>query len=116
MADIASDYLILWASQTGNAEWIAKNIHTEAGKKGYKGECFVMDEFAVVCMLYHSILRFPINLSKYRHHYKELVSSLWSVLILAMVIHLIIHLNFGDFCVVTRIKLTLPILDSLFWV
>ncbi|OAC99016.1 hypothetical protein MUCCIDRAFT_149090 [Mucor lusitanicus CBS 277.49] len=47
MADLASEYLILWASQTGNAEWIAKNIHTEAGKKGYKGECFVMDEFAV---------------------------------------------------------------------
>lgn len=47
MTNLASDYLILWASQTGNAEWIAKNIHTEAGKKGYKGECFVMDEFAV---------------------------------------------------------------------
>ncbi|CEP19558.1 hypothetical protein [Parasitella parasitica] len=45
MTDLASEYLVLWASQTGNAEWIAKNIHTEAGKKGYKGECFVMDEF-----------------------------------------------------------------------
>ncbi|KAI8988357.1 hypothetical protein BDF20DRAFT_910855 [Mycotypha africana] len=45
MADLASDYLILWASQTGNAEWIAKNIHTEAKKKGYSGQCLVMDEF-----------------------------------------------------------------------
>ncbi|KAI8639847.1 hypothetical protein BD408DRAFT_370910 [Parasitella parasitica] len=45
MTDLAAEYLVLWASQTGNAEWIAKNIHTEAGKKGYKGECFVMDEF-----------------------------------------------------------------------
>ncbi|KAI7904365.1 uncharacterized protein BX663DRAFT_550745 [Cokeromyces recurvatus] len=45
MTDLASTYLILWASQTGNAEWIAKNIHTEAGKKGYTGECHVMDDF-----------------------------------------------------------------------
>jgi hypothetical protein len=116
MTNLASDYLILWASQTGNAEWIAKNIHTEAGKKGYKGECFVMDEFAVVCVFYGSSLLFPINLSKYRHHYKKLVLSLWSALILVMVIHQIIHLNFGNFYVATRTKLILPILDSLFWV
>jgi methionine synthase reductase len=48
MSELATEYLILWASQTGNAEWIAKNIHTEAGKKGYKGSCFVMDDFALV--------------------------------------------------------------------
>lgn len=47
MSNLASDYLVLWASQTGNAEWIAKNIHTEAGKKGYTGACFVMDDFAL---------------------------------------------------------------------
>jgi sulfite reductase alpha subunit-like flavoprotein len=51
MSSLATDYLILWASQTGNAEWIAKNIHTEAGKKGYTGECFVMDDFALVSQL-----------------------------------------------------------------
>ncbi|KAI8365331.1 uncharacterized protein BYT42DRAFT_550196 [Radiomyces spectabilis] len=45
MSDLASSYLILWASQTGNAEWIAKNIHSEAQKRGYTGECFVMDEW-----------------------------------------------------------------------
>jgi hypothetical protein len=50
MSDIATDYLVLWASQTGNAEWIAKNIHTEAGKKGYTGQCFVMDDFALVSL------------------------------------------------------------------
>ncbi|GAA5799479.1 hypothetical protein HPULCUR_004895 [Helicostylum pulchrum] len=47
MSDLAKEYLILWASQTGNAEWIAKNIHTEAGKKGYKGQCFVMDDYTI---------------------------------------------------------------------
>lgn len=51
MSELAAEYLILWASQTGNAEWIAKNIHTEAGKKGYKGSCFVMDDFALVTLL-----------------------------------------------------------------
>ncbi|CEI93801.1 hypothetical protein RMCBS344292_08027 [Rhizopus microsporus] len=45
MTELASTYLILWASQTGNAEWIAKNIHTEAAKKGYTGDCFVMDDY-----------------------------------------------------------------------
>ncbi|KAI8373390.1 hypothetical protein EDC96DRAFT_605898 [Choanephora cucurbitarum] len=48
MSDLASEYLILWASQTGNAEWIAKNIHTEALKKGYKGQCLVMDDYTTV--------------------------------------------------------------------
>ncbi|KAI7891598.1 uncharacterized protein EV154DRAFT_563096 [Mucor mucedo] len=47
MSELAKDYLILWASQTGNAEWIAKSIHTEAGKKGYTGECHVMDDFTI---------------------------------------------------------------------
>jgi methionine synthase reductase len=42
---IASNYAVLWASQTGNAEWIAKNIHDEAKSKGYTGGCFVMDDF-----------------------------------------------------------------------
>ncbi|KAI8048760.1 uncharacterized protein B0P05DRAFT_564253 [Gilbertella persicaria] len=47
MSHLASDYLILWASQTGNAEWIAKSIHAEASKKGYQGQCFVMDDYAL---------------------------------------------------------------------
>ncbi|KAF7727581.1 hypothetical protein EC973_007342 [Apophysomyces ossiformis] len=45
MAELASSYLILWASQTGNAEWIAKNIHSEAKRRGYQGECLVMDDY-----------------------------------------------------------------------
>lgn len=52
MTDLAKDYLILWASQTGNAEWIAKSIHTEAGKKGYTGECHVMDDYTIVSSRY----------------------------------------------------------------
>ncbi|KAI8143276.1 hypothetical protein BJV82DRAFT_578975 [Fennellomyces sp. T-0311] len=45
MTDKASSYVILWASQTGNAEWIAKNIHSEAKERGYVGECFGMDAY-----------------------------------------------------------------------
>lgn len=52
MTDLAKEYLVLWASQTGNAEWIAKNIHTEATKKGYTGQCFVMDDFAIVSFFF----------------------------------------------------------------
>ncbi|CAG8478055.1 9783_t:CDS:2, partial [Ambispora leptoticha] len=37
-------YVILYASQTGNAEWIAKNIHQEANERGFSGECHVMNE------------------------------------------------------------------------
>ena len=48
MADKASSYVILWASQTGNAEWIAKNIHSEAKERGYVGECFGMDAYEAV--------------------------------------------------------------------
>ncbi|KAI8994647.1 hypothetical protein BDB01DRAFT_846667 [Pilobolus umbonatus] len=48
MTALAPKYLILWASQTGNAEWIAKNIHSEATNKGYKGDCFVMDEYEII--------------------------------------------------------------------
>jgi methionine synthase reductase len=47
---IASNYAVLWASQTGNAEWIAKNIHDEAKSKGYTGGCFVMDDFDSVSL------------------------------------------------------------------
>ncbi|KAI9484380.1 hypothetical protein BDB00DRAFT_878910 [Zychaea mexicana] len=45
MSGKASSYTILWASQTGNAEWIAKNIHSEAKQRGYAGECFAMDAY-----------------------------------------------------------------------
>lgn len=48
MSDLASSFTILWASQTGNAEWIAKNIFSEAKQRGYSGECFAMEEWEKV--------------------------------------------------------------------
>ncbi|KAG1048724.1 hypothetical protein G6F43_008906 [Rhizopus delemar] len=50
MTKISSNYVILWGSQGGNAEWIAKNIHTEATKKGYNGQCLVMDDHEQVSL------------------------------------------------------------------
>ncbi|RIA98415.1 hypothetical protein C1645_870670 [Glomus cerebriforme] len=40
----SSRFLILYASQTGNAEWISKNIHQEASERGFANECHVMEE------------------------------------------------------------------------
>lgn len=73
MTELASTYLILWASQTGNAEWIAKNIHTEATKKGYTGDCFVMDDYEKVNKAYtiHNENLIVID----RHHFKKQESS-----------------------------------------
>ncbi|KAG2219979.1 hypothetical protein INT45_001878 [Circinella minor] len=48
MSDKASSYTILWASQTGNAEWIAKSIHSEAKERGYVGDCLPMDVYETV--------------------------------------------------------------------
>jgi sulfite reductase alpha subunit-like flavoprotein len=53
MTEKAPAYAILWASQTGNAEWIAKNIHKEAETRGFKGECFVMNEYELVRDKFH---------------------------------------------------------------
>lgn len=47
---VAESYLILWASQTGSAEWIAKNIHTEATQRGYKGTCVLMNDYEQVSL------------------------------------------------------------------
>ena len=52
MGDKASSYTILWASQTGNAEWIAKNIDSEAKERGYVGECLPMDVYESVSLFY----------------------------------------------------------------
>lgn len=48
MSELASSFTILWASQTGNAEWIAKNIFSEAKQRGYSGECYAMEEWEKV--------------------------------------------------------------------
>ncbi|CAG8542170.1 10965_t:CDS:2 [Diversispora eburnea] len=36
--------VVFYGSQTGNAEWIAKNIHEEAIKRGFSSECYVLNE------------------------------------------------------------------------
>ncbi|KAI9322855.1 hypothetical protein BX666DRAFT_1898968 [Dichotomocladium elegans] len=50
MSDLADSYVILWASQSGNAEWIAKNIDSEAKKRGYSGVCYGMDAYEKVAL------------------------------------------------------------------
>ncbi|KAJ3048638.1 hypothetical protein HK097_010367, partial [Rhizophlyctis rosea] len=47
-SDRAQQLVVLYASQTGNAEWIAKHIHEEALARGYQSQCFVLDEFVKV--------------------------------------------------------------------
>jgi methionine synthase reductase len=64
MTDKAPAYAILWASQTGNAEWIAKNIHKEAQGRGFTGECFVMNEYELV-KYDLSCFRFTAMFSRY---------------------------------------------------
>lgn len=42
--DKSDDFVIFYASQTGNAEWIAKNILQEARERGFQGEVYVMND------------------------------------------------------------------------
>ncbi|KAJ3146680.1 hypothetical protein HDU86_008424 [Geranomyces michiganensis] len=42
----AASLAVLYASQTGNAEWIAKHIHEEALARGIKSACHVLDDHA----------------------------------------------------------------------
>lgn len=44
--DRAGTLAILYASQTGNAEWIAKHIHEEALARGFTSTCHALDEHA----------------------------------------------------------------------
>lgn len=41
-------FIIFYAPQTGNAQWIAKNIHKEALGRGFSNECFVCDDYEKV--------------------------------------------------------------------
>lgn len=117
MTGLATDYLILWASQTGNAEWIAKNIHTEASKKGYTGQIFVMDDFENV-RLAPDHLRTTKTYPEafHRHHFKKQALLFWSLPIPVMVMHPIIHSSFGVSCVATKKRVTSPTPNSLCWV
>ncbi|KAJ3038773.1 hypothetical protein HDV00_000348 [Rhizophlyctis rosea] len=47
-ADRAHQLVVLYASQTGNAEWIAKHIHEEALARGFQSQCYVLDDFTKV--------------------------------------------------------------------
>lgn len=50
---------ILWASQTGNAEWIAQNIYKEASKHGYECEkCLVFDEYEQIDLVKAGVVVF----------------------------------------------------------
>ncbi|KAJ3183367.1 hypothetical protein HDU87_006686 [Geranomyces variabilis] len=42
----AASLSVLYASQTGNAEWVAKHIHEEALVRGIKSACHVLDDHA----------------------------------------------------------------------
>jgi flavodoxin len=49
MTDTLVDrFVLFYASQTGNAEWIAKNLDKTAHEKGYSCRCLEMDSFAEV--------------------------------------------------------------------
>ncbi|CAJ0925211.1 12121_t:CDS:10 [Entrophospora sp. SA101] len=51
-------FIIFYASQTGNSEWIAKNIHKEALEHGYSNECFVCDDYEKVDFTKEKVLIF----------------------------------------------------------
>ncbi|RUS27417.1 hypothetical protein BC938DRAFT_483272 [Jimgerdemannia flammicorona] len=46
----SDDFVVLYASQTGNAEWIAKNILQEAKERGHNGEVYVLNDFEKVSL------------------------------------------------------------------
>ena len=51
MNAMASELLVLYASQTGNAEFIAKNVHGQAVERGYKSTCLTMDDHEKVGLI-----------------------------------------------------------------
>ena len=40
--------VVLYASQTGNAEWIAKSISQEAIQRGFNSECYATEDYEKV--------------------------------------------------------------------
>ena len=45
----SSKLVIFYASQTGNAEWIAKHIASEAIDRGFQSSVLVLNDHAQVC-------------------------------------------------------------------
>ncbi|KAJ3093135.1 hypothetical protein HK102_007974 [Quaeritorhiza haematococci] len=54
--DIADSLVVLYASQTGNAEFIAKHIHEEALQHGFSSECHILDDYAKVDFAANNLL------------------------------------------------------------
>ncbi|KAF0510185.1 riboflavin synthase domain-like protein [Gigaspora margarita] len=55
------NFVIFYGSQTGNAEWIAKNIHQESIERGFISECYVLDDYNKVDFSKEKVLVFVIS-------------------------------------------------------
>ena len=51
MTTLADHVLVLYASQTGNAEYIAKNVDAQAKERGFVSTCFMLDDYEKVAAL-----------------------------------------------------------------
>jgi methionine synthase reductase len=49
--DLAESLLVLYASQTGNAEWIARHISSEAQERGFSSSIFTLNDHALVFII-----------------------------------------------------------------
>ncbi|CAG8594955.1 7559_t:CDS:2, partial [Scutellospora calospora] len=54
----SQNFVILYASQTGNVEWIANNIHEESIKRGFTSECYILDDYDKVDFSKENVLIF----------------------------------------------------------
>ncbi|KAI9594384.1 hypothetical protein BDF19DRAFT_423475 [Syncephalis fuscata] len=62
MSEALSDrFILFYASQTGNAEWIAKGLDKTAGEKGYSCHCLEMDSFSEVMFDKEQLLVFVVS-------------------------------------------------------
>ncbi|RIB11914.1 hypothetical protein C2G38_2202195 [Gigaspora rosea] len=52
------NFVIFYGSQTGNAEWIAKNIHQESIERGFISECYALDDYDKVDFSKEKVLVF----------------------------------------------------------
>ncbi|CAG8517415.1 9499_t:CDS:2 [Acaulospora morrowiae] len=81
----SENLVVFYASQTGNAEWIAKNIHQEALKRGFSSEYLVFDEHDKVELSKEKILIFvtsstgdgdpPDNATKFFRYLRKVKSK-----------------------------------------
>ncbi|RKP05552.1 hypothetical protein THASP1DRAFT_25969 [Thamnocephalis sphaerospora] len=57
----ADRLVIFYASQTGNAEWIAKSLDKSAAERGYQCRCLAMDDHAEVELEQERVLAFVVS-------------------------------------------------------